>query len=146
MTWARLFTTCLGVALGLLVALPAAGDGRGGAGGLELTLDDAIELALRNNRSLRRARLGRETDRFALEVAEDRYRPRVIFSASARETNRRPAAGELTVGPSLRVPTGGELVLRWSEALAGGNGEDRSWTLGFSQPILRGFGSGIDTC
>ena len=48
-----------------------------------ITLDDAIRIALRNNRDLLDARLGRDLDQLTLERAEDRYRPTATFGASA---------------------------------------------------------------
>ena len=131
--------------LALLVAASATAAEPAGTQALELTLDEAIRLALANNRSLERARLGREADRLSLEVAEDRYRPRASIGVSARADNRRPGSMELSAGPSMRVLTGGELSVRWSEPVGGGTSGSGTWTLGFSQPLLRGFGSDIDT-
>ena len=45
----------------------------------------------------------------------------------------------------MRVPTGGEFSLRWSEPVGGGTDGSGTWTLGFSQPLLRGFGPAVDT-
>ena len=139
------FAALLATALLLLVPVPPSEAGQGDAQVLELTLDHAIALALRNNRDLRRARLAREAERFELEVAGDRYRPRVNVSASARDDNRRSGTGVVSVGPSIQVPTGGEFHLSWSRPLAGGQGGPGTWTLGFSQPLLKGFGFAIDT-
>ena len=133
--------------LALLVAASATATAAEPAGtqALELTLEEAIRLALTGNRSLERARLGREADRLSLEVAEERYRPRASVEASARTDNRRPGSAELSVGPRMRVPTGGEFSLRWSEPVGGGTDGSGTWTLGFSQPLLRGFGPAVDT-
>lgn len=116
-----------------------------GARVLELTLEDAIRLALRNNRSLQSARLGRGIDKLSLDVAEDRYRPMATIDATANFESHQPTTAALAVGPSLRVPSGGELSLRWSEPLEDPDGTDGTWTLGFSQPLLKGFGPGVDT-
>lgn len=114
------------------------------AGVLELTLGEAIRLALRNNRSLHRARLQRATDRFSLDVAGDRYRPKANVAVSTSADNRRPGTVEISAGPSLRIPGGGEVRLMYSEPLARGSEDVGTWTLGLSQPLLKGFGSGID--
>ena len=116
-----------------------------GAHVLELTLEDAVRLALRNNRSLQSARLGRGIDKLSLDVAEDRYRPMATIGATANFESHQPTTAALAVGPSLRVPSGGELSLRWSEPLEDPDGTDGTWTLGFSQPLLKGFGPGVDT-
>ena len=134
----------LAAVLSSLAAAPAAGGGQDGAGALELTLDRAVRIALRNNRSLQSARLGRATGRFSLEVAEDRYRPRASIEATASDGDRGSRTAELSVEPMIRIPAGGVLGMRWSEPLAGGNGEAGTWTLSYSQPLLRGFGPGID--
>ena len=131
--------------LALLVAASATAAEPAGTQVLELTLEEAIHLALTSNRSLERARLGREADRLSLEVAEERYRPRASIDASARTDNRRPGSMELSVGPRMRVPTGGEFSLRWSEPVGGRTDGSGMWTLGFSQPLLRGFGPAVDT-
>ena len=109
---------------------------------LELTLDEAIRLALANNRSLERTRLGREADGLALEVAEERYRPRASVDASVRNDSRGDEHAEVSIGSKIRVPTGGEVSLRWSEPVGGRSG---TWQLSFSQPLLKGFGIDIDT-
>ena len=128
----------------LLVPVPRSEAVQGNAQVLELTLDRAVRLALRNNRSLRRARLRREAERFELEVSGDRYRPRVNVGAKA-DGERRSGTGAVSVGPSLRVPTGGEFDLGWSQPLVGERRGTGTWTIGFKQPLLKGFGSGIDT-
>ena len=131
--------------LALLVAASATAAEPAGTQALELTLEEAIRLALANNRSLERARLGREADKLSLEVAEERYRPRARVEASARTNNRDPGSAELSFGPTMRVPTGGDFSLRWSEPAGAGTGGSGTWTLGFSQPLLRGFGPAVDT-
>ena len=143
MTGVRSAAALLVVVL-MLVPMPATGARQGDAGVLELTLGRAIRLALHNSRFLLVARHGRVTDRFELEVAEDRYRPTASVGVSASDGNRRSESAEISAGPRLRVPTGGAFNLRWSEPLAGRNVAG-SWTLGFSQPLLKGFGPGIDS-
>ena len=143
MTGFRSVAALLAVTL-VLVPVPATGAGQGDAGILELTLDRAVRLALQNSRFLLTARHRRVTDRFALEVAEDRYRPRASVGVSASDGSRRPGSAKISAGPRLRIRTGGEFDLRWSEPLAGRDGAG-SWTLGFSQPLLKGFGPEIDS-
>ena len=131
--------------LALLVAASATVAEPAGTRALELTLEEAIRLALANNRSLERARLGREADKLSLEVAEERYRPQASVGASARTDNRRPGSMDLLAGPRIRVPTGGDFNLQWSEPVGGETDGSGTWTLGFSQPLLRGFGPAVDT-
>lgn len=144
MKWSQLLVPFCAV---LMCCAPAAGDEYAGveAVNMELTLDDAIALALRNNRSLLDARLSRTVQEYALDVARDRYRPRGRIGPSARaEKDGEPAALLITQG-SLRVPTGGEMTLRWSKRLAGEGEHSGVYSLSFEQPLLRGFGVGVDT-
>ena len=109
-----------------------------------ITLDDAIRIALRNNRDLLDARLGRDLDQLALERAEDRYRPTATFGASAGIDSGDESHTDLVSRTSLRIPTGGEIRLRWSKPVDGGEDASDTYVLGFSQPLLRGRGT-VDT-
>ncbi len=133
----------------LLVAswLPASGQAQedGGGAALELTLDDAIRLALHNNRDLLDARLSRTNQEFSLDVAEDRYRPTAAFSPVVRAARERDTTAELAAETGLRIETGGQFSLRFSEPVAGPDDADGRVSLSFSQPLLRGFGIDIDT-
>ncbi len=112
---------------------------------LNLTVDEAVQLALRNNRTLISARHRREVERFSLQVSEDRYRPRANIEALLSDRDRGDSIADLSVGPTLRIPSGGEFSLLWSQPLDGSDYRGATGILGFSQPLLRGFGTGIDT-
>ena len=77
---------------------------------LNLTLDEAIQLVLKHNRGLLNQHLNRETQRFSLEVAEDRYRPQFTISSSSRH-DRDDETADVRFGADLRVPTGGTFGL-----------------------------------
>ena len=109
-----------------------------------LTLDDAIRIALRNNRNLLDARLGRDLDEHSLALAEDRYRPTARLGASSRAARDDTPTTDLSAETSLRVPTGGRITLRWSKPVDGGPDASDTYTVGFSQPLLRGRGA-VDT-
>jgi len=110
---------------------------------LHLTLDEAIQLALERNRGLLNQRLNRETQRFSLDVAEDRYRPQFTVSASGSH-NRNDGTADVRFGSSLRVPTGGTIGLEFSESISGDDESETVPTLRFSQPLLKGAGANID--
>ena len=116
---------------------------------LVLSLDDAVRLALQNNRSLIDARLARTLQEFALDVAGDRYRPTATIGPATRVQKEQDWAADVSVDTGLRVPTGGQFSLRWSKPLAGQDdtSDDTSGTvtLAFSQPLLKGFGVSVDT-
>lgn len=118
---------------------------------LDLTVEAAIELALRNSRVLSNERLLRSVERYALRVAENEFRPRVTLGAFGMN-DRDEVGGAATEtsgllsGVRLRVPTGGEFAIR-SRAedlgLAGAGGVPSHGSvldLTFRQPLLRGGG------
>ena len=141
----RLFALVLVVWPAPPLAAQAQGLDGSAAERLELTLDDAVGLALQNNRSLLDARLSRTLQEFALELAEDRYRPTARIGSSAQAQRERDWTADVSVASELRVPTGGQFSLRWSKPLAGREDSFDNVTLGFSQPLLQGFGTAVDT-
>lgn len=110
----------------------------------DLTLEGAIRLALEHNRDLLNRRLDREVRKFSLDVAEDRYLPRFTLEPFA-EADREDRKAGGSAGASLRVPTGGEFALRWEETQSDEFDDTWSQTASFSQPLLKGAWSGIDT-
>ena len=112
---------------------------------LVLTLDDAVRLALRNNRTLLSARHRREVDAFSLDVSADRYRPRATIDMSVQGSEDGETGAALSGGPSLRIPTGGQVRLDWSQRIDDDDDGGGTWALRFSQPLLKGFGPAVDT-
>ena len=116
---------------------------------VELTVRDAIVLALRNSRSLENARLDRSVERFALRVAEAEFRPRVTFEAYA-DRNEAGVVSEtagIASAARLRIPTGGEFAVGSRVSDLPGGGPDPAFhaatvELTFVQPLLRGAGFG----
>ncbi len=110
----------------------------------DLTLKDAIGLALVRNRPLLNSRLDREVRRFSLDVAEDRWSPRVTVGPFASRDRQDHKAG-IGAQTSLRVPTGGAFMLGWDETLSRRSDGAGSQTFRFSQPLLKGAWAGIDS-
>ncbi len=110
----------------------------------ELTLKDAIERALERNRPFLNRGLDREVQRFSLEVAEDRWSPRFTVNPFASRDRQDRRAG-LGAEMSLRVPSGGELALRWERTLSEEFRDSGRRSLRFSQPLLKGAWAGIDS-
>ena len=138
-----LLASCVALAL---AADPATAQSRGQAGALELTLKQAIFLALKNSRAVIGARLGREEQKFSLEAAEERYDPMAgSLSLGTNAASRGDETADISIGPSLRVPTGGSFRLSLRKPLAGERDREASTSLSFSQPLLKGFGTDIDT-
>jgi len=111
----------------------------------DLTLEDAIEIALERNQRLLDARLDRRFDKFNLEAAEDTYRPRFGISSSfdftEADSQKNDASGTATA--RLNLPTGGAFTLGWTENWSDEGPETWSQTTGFSQPLLKGAWLGI---
>ena len=139
----------------LLVAAPAAWSQTGATPApAELTIADAISLALANNRSLVSARLDREAQRLALDVAESEFHPQATVGPLLRGQRRAGAdavGGGVSSEVTLRIPTGGAFAFAWESAFedredaASGTEYDTSLTLRFTQPLLQGSGSEVAT-
>ncbi len=82
------------------------------AGVLELDLGSTIRLALSRSRSAIGVRLGREEEQLSLEAAEERYDPMTgSLSVGTNAASREDETADVSIGPSLRVPTGGSFRL-----------------------------------
>ena len=132
----------------------AAGPDTAAPASLNLTLVEAVHMALRNNRGLVGARLDRVVERFSLRVAENRFRPHVTVGPYVERTHTEPSTdidtAGLTSAITLRVPTGGEFAVRLDSGASTGDiaSESRyssALELAFRQPLLRGAGTKIDT-
>ncbi|MCY3802870.1 MAG: TolC family protein [Gammaproteobacteria bacterium] len=125
----------------------AFGSGHSGAAvsAQELTLAEAIRLVLRNNRTLIEARLVRDTQKFSLEVAEDEYRPKASIDVFAATDDEDRDTADITPQVNFDIPSGGQFTLKWSKPLDGESDRSGRWTLGFSQPLLKGAGTQVDT-
>ena len=118
----------------------------GGPVRLELPLEEAVRLALSKSRAAIGARLGREEQKLSLEAAEERYDPMAgSLTLGTSAASRGDETADLSIGPSLRVPTGGAFRLSWRKPLAGERDREASTVLSFSQPLLKGFGRELDT-
>ena len=121
---------------------------------LNLTLVEAVHMALRNNRGLLGARLDRVVERFSLRVAENRFRPHVTVGPYVERSRTASSAATdsagLTTAITLRVPTGGEFAVRLDGSGSTGDvAAESRWQsaleLAFRQPLLRGASTEIDT-
>lgn len=115
---------------------------------LDLTLQDAIVVALQNGHSLIQARLRRAIERYELKIAESAFQPRIVTQAYARQrddyTTKTENSG-LDTSLRLRIPTGGEFALisnitRDGDEDPSGHNNDGTLELIFKQPLLRGAG------
>jgi len=118
----------------------------------QMTLDEAIALALRYNRTVESAYIGRILEKFNLKVAQDYFYPHLSVSASIFQahTNRKDTL-TTNIGSelSLKIPTGGEFKLDWIQSVIEPwnipvDGATSNLTLSFSQPLLKGGGVDVN--
>jgi len=133
---------------------------------MKMTLAEAVNVALRSNRTIKSAFLTRVVQRFNLAVARDKFNPDVDLNTTAgysdSETrtsgrSRRNTFSNLelitTATATKRIETGGTFTFLWSrtDALSDSSGtaENRSatnnWTVNFSHPLLKGAGVAVNT-
>ena len=113
-----------------------------GSDELVLTLKSAIELALERNRGLLDRRLNRETQRFSLDVAEDKYRPNFTITSSGKY-DRTDGNAKVMFNSRLNIPTGGDITLNAPEIISDDERGNTRLSLIFNQPLLKGAGENI---
>ncbi len=117
----------------------------------ELTLTEAILLAVQNNRDLAAGRLDRLAQKLSLEDSEDEFRLTPAFDISFNnDSTDAPVDWEavsLGVSPkvTLRIPTGGRLSLSANNRVTNQGDESQFVTLEFTQPLLKGGGTAVGT-
>ncbi len=129
----------------------------------DLTLKDAVEIALRQNLGLQVDRLSLETGRFTLEGARGIFDPLlgvdVRTSSQESPTTTQLQGAEVyesdnsSLDASLAqfLPTGGKFSLNWNNGMAESNSSfyylnpsyNTGLSLSLSQPLLRGFGTDL---
>lgn len=113
---------------------------------LEIGLEEAVTLALRDNRDLRSLRMWRVLDRFDLFLAQRAYWPSggVAISAIRRKSGKAAETEEWAVSPTVswHSPVGTSASLNWSrqERLDGLGGASDNFSATVRQPLLRGAG------
>ncbi|MCI5147430.1 MAG: hypothetical protein D3923_18345, partial [Candidatus Electrothrix sp. AR3] len=84
----------------------------------QMNLAEAVSLALRHNRTVESASLDRLLEKFDLQSAEDTFLPDLFISASLNQekfATESQSASQVGAETRLKVPTGGDLVLRWDQ-------------------------------
>lgn len=130
---------------------------------LPLKLADAVYLALQNNRDLKIAYLQRILDQKQLAETASQFNPTFTPQLSLNMNNNQNGSNSnnnITAGLSAslnwKIPTGGNLTLTWQgqNQLLRNNSLDissetntlsQNLNFNFSQPLLRGFGTGLNT-
>ena len=140
---------------------------------LELNLTEAIHLALRQNREIESAYLGRILQKFSLGRDLSKFWPNLEISPrtdasvagsstqyvadgpEAERSRTETVNAGITTSVTQKVPTGAELSFAWDNTITGirnHNGETVSresgltgWSVGFRQPLLKGGGTRYNT-
>jgi outer membrane protein len=130
---------------------------------LELKLADAVYLALQNNRELKIAYLQRLISKRELAETESQFNPTFTPELAINFNNNHNGDNvsnntnaSLGANFKLKVPTGGDLSLTWQgqNNLSRNRGINNSAeinslgqniSLNFSQPLLRGFGTELNS-
>lgn len=113
---------------------------------LDIGLEEAVTLALRDNRDLRSLRMWRVLDRFDLFLAHRAYWPSggVAVSAIRRKSANSVQSEEWAVSPTVswHSPVGTSTSLNWSRQgpLDGHGGASTNFSATVRQPLLKGAG------
>lgn len=128
---------------------------------LEMTLPEAVLLAVRDNTALRNAYLDRVVDKYSLWVAEGRFVPQAKLTAGLERVVARPINGmdtrydraRLTPEVTWKAPTGADFRFGWDNSRTSlGHrspsgqvpGNDSALTIDMTQPLLKGGGLEIN--
>jgi len=123
--------------------------------GKEMTLADAVLLAVRTNRSIKSAYLDRVIQKFNLKVAEDKFYPDLNLTAGATHSSSVIRNGsktriegddiDISVAMTETIPTGGTFIFSWASADINSGPDTDSWQVTFQQPLLKGGGIDVNT-
>ncbi|MFW5836854.1 MAG: TolC family protein [Desulfovibrionaceae bacterium] len=138
-----------------------------GARVVNMTLDEAVHLAVRQNVQVRKDYLDRVAQKYALDQAEAKFTPNVNLDGTANfetkggydetygqsQSSSKAESSKLELGPNVvqKIPTGGEFSFSWTNtrehSFSQGSGDSSntventsSWLLKFKQPLLKGGG------
>jgi outer membrane protein TolC len=119
---------------------------------VDLTLDDAVFLGLRNNRSIHGAYLERTAQKFDLAVAQDRFSPKLTVKSqhtTLQNQDDRFNRTEISPTASLLSPYGTRVNLSWKNQVVraddGGYSRNDGASFTIVQPLLRGAGRDVAT-
>lgn len=118
---------------------------------VELSLEDAVALGLRNNRSVRSAYLSRVTQKFDLRVAEDKFTPKLELSSAylfQSDNNGKWRDFESQATAFATTPTGATVSVSWTDSQTDADPLQQHTTLvslNVVQPLLRDAGISVNT-
>jgi len=117
-----------------------------------LSLREAIFLALRYNPNIQNAELDRVIQRYQLRLAHNEFELQYALAGTALvEKSNYSGVGNAASKSYLATPElafknklGGELALTMDNNVAGVGGYNQLMNLSYTQPLLRGFGKGVN--
>lgn len=113
-----------------------------------LTLDEAIALAVRDNRDIQAAYLQRIAQKFDLYVSEGKFLPKLTLTTGILDnkvngvTSR---AKDISSNATLALPTGTKLSLTTSNGLGHASSNPSSTSVTLTQPLLKNGGLDANT-
>lgn len=119
---------------------------------ITITLPEAVALGMRNSNAIKSQALLRLNDKFDLRVAQDGFRPQLVFNSKyLRSTSGNLNRHERSSGvsASLLTPLGTQLTLDWSyrreEQDMSSRQQGGNVTFALVQPLLRDAGTDVNT-
>ena len=117
----------------------------------EISLQESILLAIRNNVTIKIAYLDRITQKFDLKVAEDKFVPKLTLTPSVQRSsstttgiNTTTTNKTVSVAITETIPTGATLTLTSSNAFDTTRTTETKWgskwDISLTQPLLKGGG------
>ena len=122
----------------------------------ELSLQESILLAIRNNITIKSAYLDRITQKFDLKVAEDKFVPKLTLTPSVqRSSSTTTGINTTTTNKTViatvteAIPTGATISLTSSNTFDATRTTetkwDSKWDITLTQPLLKGAGFDVST-
>lgn len=115
---------------------------------LALTLDDAIALAVRDNRGIQTAYLQRIAQKFDLYVSEGKFLPKLTLTTGLLENKVNGLTSrtkDVTTNATLGLPTGAKLSLATTNGLGSSSSNPSTTSVTLTQPLLKNGGWDANT-
>lgn len=115
---------------------------------LALTLDDAIALAVRDNRGIQTAYLQRIAQKFDLYVSEGKFLPKLTLTTGLLDNKVNGLSSrtkDVTTNATLALPTGAKLSLATTNGLGSSSSNLSTTSVTLTQPLLKNGGLDANT-
>lgn len=115
---------------------------------LALSLDDAIALAVRDNRSIQTAYLQRISQKFDLYVSEGKFLPKLTLTTGVLDNKVNGLTSrtkDIASAATLGLPTGAKLSLSTTNGLGSSSSNSSTTSVTLTQPLLKNGGLDANT-